>query len=71
MREANISDGRLIRGGVGVGGAPYDPEIKAPLSLKQLAVWYRNQADIFFHRGQKIRSRQWRQMAEAIDPRKR
>lgn len=70
MGEVYTHDHRPIRGGTGAGGAPYDPEAKAPLSLKQLAVWYRNQADVFFHKGQKVLARRWRQMAEAIDPRK-
>ena len=71
MGESYTYDGRLIRGGAGVGGAPYDREAKAPPSLKQLAVWYRNQADVFFHKGQRVLARRWREMAEAIDPRKR
>lgn len=30
MGESYTYDGRLIRGGAGVGGAPYDREAKAP-----------------------------------------
>ncbi|MES2134928.1 MAG: hypothetical protein V4449_01640 [Patescibacteria group bacterium] len=61
-------DIRMIHGGAGQGGAPYDSEIRPPLSLKQQAVQYRNKADVLAHTGQHKLALLFRSMANAIDP---